>query len=152
MEIALLLLAIAGGLVAGGIAGNGLPMTDPPGFGKRLRTYLTTNVAETRRNHVFPELELPCFAQPPEVLLAHVEKAAQALTWESPTVDAETRRLRAFIVTPLLNFKDDIEIRLVPAAGCTELWVRSASRVGKGDLGANTRHILNLLQVLQQQS
>jgi uncharacterized protein (DUF1499 family) len=28
------------------------------------------------------------------------------------------------------------------------LWVRSVSRVGKGDLGANTRHVMDLIDAV----
>ena len=51
--VSLLLLAVAGLavlaaiLVAGGIAGNRLPLADPPGFVTRISTYLGSNVART---------------------------------------------------------------------------------------------------------
>jgi hypothetical protein len=139
-------------LVGGTLLANHPPLSAPPGFSERLLIYLTTHTAETRRTHRFPELELPCLPLPPAKLLPRLEEAMQSLNWQVQEIDAPQGRLRAVITTPVLRFKDDIEIHLVPAAGCTELHMRSSSRSGKGDLGANTRHILDLLQALQRQS
>lgn len=152
INIVLFLLAGIGCLVVGSIVINNPPINDPPGFGIRLRTYLTNNVAETRRNHRFPELELPCYTLPPAPLFSRVERAVMILGWEVMEVDTKHYRLHAVAVTPLLKFKDDIEIQLLSAPCGTELHIRSTSRVGQGDLGANTRHILNLMDVLGQRS
>ncbi|MBW2442530.1 MAG: DUF1499 domain-containing protein, partial [Deltaproteobacteria bacterium] len=47
--------------------------------------------------------------------------------------------------TALFKFKDDIQIRLNIGDCGTELHIRASSRIGRGDLGANTRHILELM-------
>jgi len=52
------------------------------------------------------------------------------------------------VETRLWRFRDDVEVKLIPGERGTEIHVRSASRVGKGDFGTNTRHILSLLQCL----
>lgn len=44
--------------------------------------------------------------------------------------------------TPLLGFRDDLELRLAPAEGVVH--VRSASRVGHSDLGANRARVEEL--------
>jgi hypothetical protein len=139
-------------LVSGALLANYPPLLAPPGFGERLLTYLTTHTAETRRNHRFPELELPCMPLSSAKLLPRLEEAMQSLNWQIQEIDAPQGRLSAVITTPVLRFNDDLEIHLVPAVSCTELHIRSSSRSGKGDLGANTRHILDLLQALQRQS
>ena len=43
--------------------------------------------------------------------------------------------------TPLLGFADDIAIRIRPLAGETRIDLRSASRIGRHDFGANARRI-----------
>ncbi len=60
------------------------------------------------------------------------------------------RLAKYFVIAFLITTA--ILLCLVPAAGCTELHMRSSSRSGKGELGANTRHILDLLQALRRQS
>ena len=53
------------------------------------------------------------------------------------------------MTTKLWKFKDDVTIQIQPAQPSGSLLVvRSASRVGKGDLGANTRHIMNLVEIV----
>lgn len=145
------LVAGAGCLIVGGIVLNNPPLHDPPGLGKRLHTYLTTNVAETQHRHSFPELELRCYPLAPGPLYSRLEHAITALGWEIVVSDPQQRQLQAVISTALLKFKDDIEIKLLPAACGTELHIRARSRVGRGDLAANTRHILDLYAMLSRQ-
>jgi uncharacterized protein (DUF1499 family) len=53
--------------------------------------------------------------------------------------------ITAAVQTKWLKFTDDITIRLEPvSAKETRLHIRSASRVGTADFGANLGHILRL--------
>ncbi|MDX1653980.1 MAG: DUF1499 domain-containing protein [Candidatus Competibacteraceae bacterium] len=150
MQIVVLVVLMALGLIAAALVRNQVPLTAAPGPAKRLKAYLSRNMAETRRDHPFPELELPCPAQPPEVLWERLERAVARLGWQMMEADPGERRLRAVVTTPLWRFKDDLEVRLIPASCGTEIHIRSSSRVGRGDLGANSRHILDLLTALEQ--
>lgn len=49
----------------------------------------------------------------------------------------EADYLRVEFVTPLMRYVDDVEFRLTPEA----IHVRSASRVGRSDLGANRKRV-----------
>ena len=140
-----------GCLIIGALQLNNLPMAEPPGFKKRIWTYLSSNSAETRRNHTFPELELPCPRMAPGILFARIEHTLDLLDWQIVDSEPQDYRLRAVAKTPLLEVEDDIDIILLPENGYTELHIRSSSRVGRCDLGANTRHILNLLEMLARQ-
>jgi uncharacterized protein (DUF1499 family) len=143
----LLLLGVA--LIAAGIISNRLPLTEPPGFMPRLSTYLSTNVAETREDSPFAELRPRRYEAPPELLFDVVRRAAQSLRWEITSLDAEKREVQAVVTTKIWGFKDDVTMQVQPGqpSGAV-LGVRSASRVGKGDLGANTRHILDLVEAV----
>ncbi len=133
-------------LLAGGLAANRPPLLDPPGVGQRLATYLTTNVAMTSPESRFPELELPLFEVPPDRLLKTVEQACVDLGWRVDAVVPDESRLKAVVRTSLFRFRDDVSVQAVPHGDSgSALQVRSASRVGKGDLAANTRHILDLV-------
>ncbi len=149
MEILLVLVIGAVLLLVGGIVGNNPPLTQAPGLWQRLGTYLTRNVAETRPGHRFPELELPCYPWPPEALWPRLEQAVAGLGWKVVERDPVARQLHAVISSRWLRFKDDLEVRLVVAECGTQVRVRSSSRVGKGDLGANTRHVLDVLAALR---
>jgi uncharacterized protein (DUF1499 family) len=75
----------------------------------------------------------------------------QAVAWpsEPPTPDAalEVALVRT---TPLLRFKDDVQVRMVasPDGRSTTVHIRSQSRIGRGDLGQNPRNIRELLDRL----
>jgi uncharacterized protein (DUF1499 family) len=143
----LVLLGIA--LIAAGIIANRLPLTEPPGLLTRLSTYLNTNVAETQENSLFPELRLHRYEAPPELLFDMARRAAQNLKWEITVLDASKKEIQAVVTTKVWGFKDDVAVQIQPAQPSGNwLWIRSASRVGKGDLGANTRHVLDLIQAV----
>ena len=152
LNTAFLILAAFGCLIIGALMINEAPLFEPPGFANRLRTYLTTNVAETRRNHEFPELELRCYKVTPQALFPRLERAIDVLGWQLVDDAPEQYRLKAVVETQLLKFKDDIDIQLRLADCGTELHIRASSRVGRGDLAANTRHIMALHNVLASQT
>ena len=68
---------------------------------------------------------------------------AQELGWEIIHEDRQAGEIVAVDTTRILRFKDDVTITIKPGNGenCV-IYVRSHSRVGKGDLGANARRIL----------
>ncbi len=142
---------IGAGLAAAAIISNNLPMTDAPGLGRRILTYLNTNVAETTRDSAFPELRLRRYQAPPNLLIDIARRAAEALHWEMGEQDTENHTIKAVVTTKLIRFKDDVLIRADPVEPSgSALYVRSSSRVGKGDLGANTRHVMDLIEAVYQ--
>ena len=148
----IMLIAAGGCLVMGALVLNNPPLNRPPGLYTRLWTYLSTHSAETRRNHTFPELELPCYTLPPKTLFTRLEHALMVLGWEVKETDKENYRLHAIISSSLFKFKDDLEIEIQLGDCGSELHIRSSSRIGRGDMGANTRHILTLLETLARQA
>ena len=52
------------------------------------------------------------------------------------------------VESALFGFVDDLSIFLLPTGKGTQVDVYSASRVGKGDLGANAKHIRELIEKL----
>lgn len=58
--------------------------------------------------------------------------------------------LHARVKTPLFRFVDDLELLLDPAAEVVH--VRSASRLGSWDLGANRRRVERLRRELEGQA
>jgi uncharacterized protein (DUF1499 family) len=56
--------------------------------------------------------------------------------------------IQATRTTRLCRFVDDVSILLEPAASGTAVSARSASRVGRGDLGQNRRNLAELWQAL----
>lgn len=143
---AVLFLALIGAsLTAAGLISNKPRWTDPPGVPARLWTYLTTNVAETTPDSVFPELRPRTYAGPPALMFDVVRRAALTLHWELTSVDPDARRIEAVATTKLFGFHDDVTIWVTDdAEPRSTLYVRSASRVGRGDLAANVRRVMDL--------
>lgn len=137
------------GLAAAAIISNSLPLTDPPGLMTRIATYLTTNVAETTLDTEFPELRLRRYEAPPALLIETARKAVNALNWEIVEQDTENHTIQAVVTSKLFQFKDDVLIRADKAQPSgSYLYIRSSSRVGRGDLGTNTRHVMNLKEAV----
>ncbi|MDH3314564.1 MAG: DUF1499 domain-containing protein [Gammaproteobacteria bacterium] len=137
-------------LTGNAILRNRVPIAAPPGAMTRLTTFLTSNVAETREDHRFAELRTRSFEVGADNLLEYVRRACERLGWENVIVDPETDEVRAQVRTPLLRFTDDLEARVESTgSGSAKLQVRSSSRVGRGDLGANARHVLDLYETVE---
>ncbi len=73
-------------------------------------------------------------------------QVAQELGWE--IIDSESRAgyLEAVDTSFWFGFKDDIVIRVEPSTSGSVIDLRSASRVGRGDLGANARRIKRFIE------
>ena len=67
--------------------------------------------------------------------------AAEGMGWEIVAQNADKGIIEATATTTLFGFKDDVIIRLSDANGGTRVDMRSASRAGLSDLGANAARI-----------
>lgn len=90
---------------------------------------------------------------PPEAAFALVQKAAANRGWRTieavkPGGRIGLGRLEAVDRTFLLRIPDDVTIRIRPRADGTRIDVRSASRIGRHDLGANAVRIRRFLEEL----
>lgn len=74
--------------------------------------------------------------------------AAENMGWEIVASDKANGHIEATATTALFGFKDDVVIRLSAAKGGTRVDMRSASRVGLSDLGANAARIEAYFQAL----
>ena len=68
-------------------------------------------------------------------------QAAEDMGWQVVASDKTKGHIEATATTALFGFKDDVVIRLSGAKGGTKIDMRSASRVGLSDLGANAARI-----------
>jgi len=149
LQIVLLLLSLAVALSAYSLWSNKVQWNDPPGFWPRLMVYLSQNVAQTDEQADFPELRPRTYAIEAKQFLDELTQYIPALGWNLVGVDADRLELQATVQTRWLGFTDDITIRLEPISkGQTRLHIRSASRVGRADYGANLGHIMRLYRYL----
>jgi hypothetical protein len=116
---------------------------------------LTTNTAATAEDAADPWLRPRQLSFPP----ADVEAGIVAWTRAQPrwsladaSGTADTRRLHLVRTTRLWRFRDDVHVTLEATAAGTRVTARSASRVGKGDLGQNPRNLRELMRAVAQWS
>lgn len=69
--------------------------------------------------------------------------------WKILSIDNETKRIQLVATTPLLRFKDDLVIELRQEAQSQLLHLRSRSRLGQADFGANASRIDEILKELE---
>jgi len=72
--------------------------------------------------------------------------------WEMVAADGAAGRIEATDTTFWYGFKDDVVIRIRPAAEGSRVDVRSLSRVGGGDVGTNAKRIRAYVAALKAQS
>ncbi len=82
-------------------------------------------------------------SDPPDAAFARAERAAAALNWDVRYRDPASRVFEAVEVTRIFRFVDDIvvRVRMSPVGRGSVVDVRSKSRDGKGDIGANAARI-----------
>ena len=149
--IVLCLISIPMALILSAFINNDLPWADPPGFTTRLQHYLVTNVAETVHESPYPELNIRDYRYPTDQFFSLLEASVDKLGWEIDSQRDQAYTLRVVATTPLFGYRDDIYIRLLPITeNRNHLYIHSSSRKGHGDLGTNTRHILDLYNQIEK--
>lgn len=87
---------------------------------------------------------------PDEVFKKVAILAGEVPTWQITRNDPQTHTLEGVATSGLFRFHDDFIIEVRPAGGGGSLVeMRSKSRDGKGDLGANYHRIVSFLRILK---
>jgi uncharacterized protein (DUF1499 family) len=97
----------------------------------------------------YPDLASLAVPDAPADALLRAERAAESLGWEVIAKDGSRGTLYARDETALFRFVDDVVVRVTPTDDGSLIDVRSKSRDGRGDLGANAARIRALLEALQ---
>jgi uncharacterized protein (DUF1499 family) len=96
----------------------------------------------------YPDLARLSLAALPDRAFALAEATARSLGWDIVSTSPADGRLEATDTTRWFGFKDDVVVRVAPATNGSRIDVRSVSRVGRSDLGANARRIRMFLTAL----
>jgi uncharacterized protein (DUF1499 family) len=98
----------------------------------------------------YPDLKALKLAEPPEVVFERaVARAKEHPGWTVTRVDSQTGTFEGVAESRVFHFRDDFVVRVRPEeGGGTRVDMRSKSRVGRGDLGANAARIHDFLQAL----
>jgi uncharacterized protein (DUF1499 family) len=110
-----------------------------------------TRLVSALQTQAYPEIRTLVLSVDPGIAFGRAEQVARDLGWEIQESDAAAGRIDATATTFWYGFKDDIAIRLRPASGGgTRVDIRSVSRVGLSDLGANAARIEAFLDRMKE--
>ncbi len=144
----------------GGAPGRGMPaindiptnLDDPPTFSQRADrdmsfppplfadSYSDDQYRELVRG-AYPDLKPIALPMDAEQAFAAALAEAGAQGWQVVRKDARAGTFEAEDVTVLFRFVDDIAVRVRPSEGGSVIDLRSKSRDGRGDVGANAARI-----------
>jgi len=121
---------------------------DPPAFvdvlplrqgARNPVDYKTETAAEQMRG--YPDIAPARLDLPPAQAFERAERAARAMGWQIVAVRPEALRIEATATTLLFGFKDDVVIRVRAQGQGSVVDVRSLSRIGGSDIGANAARV-----------
>ena len=120
--------------------------SDPAGEGRDM-AYPADFVPQVKA--AYPDLAPIRVSSDTMQTLTRAEETARSLGWEVVAVDQAAGTLIARETSKLFRFVDDVLVRVRPADGGGAIVdVRSKSRVGQGDLGANAARIRRFAEQL----
>ena len=135
-------------------------MTNPPQFVKLMAlrqsvdaptSYGGARVANQQRAS-YPNIRPIILPVDPSTAFSAALKDARESGWQIVNADASKGIIEAVATTFWFGFKDDVVVRIKPVPGGSRVDMRSASRVGIGDIGANAKRIRSYLESLAKTS
>ncbi|MDY6983123.1 MAG: DUF1499 domain-containing protein [Pseudomonadota bacterium] len=132
---------------------------EPPAFVTiaRVRTAAHNPVAydgeaSVLQRGAYPDIRTVVLPHDTNAVFAAALRAVDELGWRLAEASSEQGRIEATVTSRWFALKDDIVIRLRPAAGdTTEFDMRSQSRLGINDGGANAQHIRRFIVALNDE-
>lgn len=97
----------------------------------------------------YPDLGSLTLDIPPERAFESALQAARGMGWEIVATQPSDGRIEATDTTFWYGFKDDVVVRVAAASGGSRIDVRSVSRVGGSDVGANAARIQKYLDAIR---
>jgi hypothetical protein len=97
----------------------------------------------------YPDLRPLELALPPKQAFAGAAELVGNRGWEITALDESVGTIEAVATTRWFGFKDDVAIRVRASGAGSRVDMRSKSRVGRSDAGANAERIRQFLHALQ---
>lgn len=99
----------------------------------------------------YPNIRTLPRSEAPEAVFGEAEAIIKSIGWEIVTIDPENWIIEATDTTFWYGFKDDVVIRIRPSKnGGSLIDMRSVSRIGGSDLGANAERLTMLMEGLEE--
>lgn len=110
---------------------------------------------EAGKSTVYPKMETLYFSQSPKEVAAVAERIIDGKGWDilpPDTSNDDLVQIEATATSGWFGFKDDVAVRLRAVDGVTAVDIRSTSRVGLSDLGANSSRVYGLMVELEDRA
>ena len=120
------------------------------------RFVFPNNVSETTANNEDAELKTRIYDADMQTIFEAVKQIVPTLTtygsnWKLTNSMIKNEQSEVTVEVPVIFFTDDLKISLHKNGdGTTTVDVHSNSRVGKSDFGENRRHVLQILNKLDE--
>ena len=133
-------------------------MANPPQFDAILALranapnsaeYGGEEIAEQQRK-AYPDIQPLQINISPQDVFAVALKTVEDLGWQIAGQQPEKGLIEATDTTFWFGFKDDVVIRIQPNDDGSRVDIRSVSRVGRSDVGANAERIRRFIQAFQK--
>jgi uncharacterized protein (DUF1499 family) len=118
-----------------------------PGVPERSFTYDREAVYPLQAA-AYPDIQPIAIDQPSEPVFRRALEVAGELGWDVVEVDEAARYFHAVDTTLWFGFRDDVAVRVTPLITGSVLDIRSASRVGRSDIGLNAARIRAFMDAL----
>lgn len=132
--------------------------TSPPAFVALLPArleapngadYAGEDIARQQRE-AYPDVQPLQLALAPEAAFERALAAARDMGWEIADAESADGRIEATDTTFWYGFKDDVVVRVRAEGGGSRIDVRSMSRLGGSDVGANAERIRRYLARIER--
>ncbi|MEP6702923.1 MAG: DUF1499 domain-containing protein, partial [Betaproteobacteria bacterium] len=94
-----------------------------------------------QQKKAFPQIVPVELAVPPAEAFERALRIARDTGWVIIDANQADLRIEATATTPFFGFKDDVVVRVTPTDKGSRVDMRSLSRIGRSDLGANARRV-----------
>ena len=131
---------------------------DPPAFQAVLALradapnppeYEGEEIARQQRE-AYPDIQPLLTSTHPAITFEHALETAENMGWEIVAADPERGIIEATDTTFWFGFQDDVVIRILADPDGSRVDMRSKSRVGMSDVGANARRIRRFMEQLEE--
>ncbi len=133
-------------------------LANPPAFAKlklgadNMRGVKSMDEWKTLHSAAYADIKPINLAKAPAAIIADAERLAKVRGWKVANVDPNAGIFEATASVSLIQFQDDVVLRITPnenGAG-SRVDMRSVSRVGISDLGVNAKRIREFLGALSK--
>jgi len=101
------------------------------------------------QSKIYPDIQPLDLNVPPQQAFDRALATARGMGWTIDSSDPATGHIEATATTFWYGFKDDVAIRVVAHGSGSRVDVRSESRIGQGDVGANAKRVRAFLDKLK---